>query len=211
MDEIKFQSYLSQPLEDSIDLKSKELEEKLAVCTGKSMGLVEVCSPTERRFILASIFSVVIKNLWNGVTNMTASVDSLSDRMASKELVRQTVSAWIEDWDQNFTIKTLNDTKVFKYMFQNQNTSLFSSPMLNITANIERVYASKTFDGLFGQYYRKIKAITISSMFDLSNPEHVFDRTFDFYSKSKPSSDKYKTDFVLSNNNLIQRSLFSLI
>lgn len=194
MYEVKFRSYLVEPLGNSIDLKPSELVEKLAVCTGKSIGLVEVCSRTERRYILASIFSVVMKNLWNGVTNMTASVDSLSDRMTSKDLVRQSVSAWIDDWDQNFTIKTLNGTLVFKHMSQNQNISLFSSPMLNITANIHRLYASKTADGIFGDYYRKIKAITISSMFDLSTPEHAFNRTFDLYAQwEELSSDKYKT------------------
>lgn len=158
--------------------KIKANAEKVAVCAVKMFNFDKACSPIEKRYIMTAILPNAIGGLWKGETNVSSFVETMSSRVAAKKVVKRNISASVKEAFY-FQIETFNGTAITKLHFSSnssQSESLFSSPVFNVTGQFENEEKRKT---------RKIlKSITISSIYDSTRPQYVFNRTFDLYSRS---------------------------
>lgn len=183
MDEINYRFFKEA---GHLKLNKKADNDRLVVCIAKTIDFDKTCTQDEKDFIM-SIYMLRFKNLFEGETNLTAFVESMSRKVAEKQIsVRRNKTATITE-GYYYKVKTFNRT-VFNEIPEGQNVNLFNSAMFNVTAHLEK---RKITDKGYEKFYLDLKSITIHSIFDWPTSQYLFNRTFDIYPQSNLSSDWY--------------------
>ena len=110
------------------------------------------CSKEEQRYMMVTVVANVFKNMFPTETNITSYTDQIEKRV-SKIVYLDSKNLLVKNLDANLNACNLD---------KNKSLSLLSSPQINIT----------------GFYSNTVESITVTSIFNISKPKYVFNRTF---------------------------------
>ena len=148
------------------------------LCLVWSLDLHTNCSIEEQHFLMVVMVAKLFENVWLGETNITSYTDQIKNRVYQLKIEnpkdKKASFDILNIYSQSKLLKveTFNGSSVECKMEKSQELSLLNSPQLNIT-------------GSYSVISNSVESITITSIFDLSDPKHVFNRTMDL----KPNSE----------------------
>lgn len=202
MDRISFRYLIKQKPGISFDLKFKEDETKVAVCRVKSTrdeDFGEAFAHNDnKRFILGAIYPRGFKNLWRDERNLSSFVESMSRKVSDaeeKQIAKRNKSSLhlgISNKNSTFQLVTFDGTRKWQKICEKQRVSLFTSHVLNITADIA-VNRLRFFG--YNPILASVESITICSVYDPASRfryQRLFNHTFTLsYSFVDMSHEKY--------------------
>ena len=156
-------------------VESKKDQEKIAVCLAFALDLHTNCSKEEQRFLMISSAPKKFKNMWIGESNITSYTDQFVGWISQVETkIPKNKKASLNIFPpysiSNYLKVITFDGNLFVCEIEkSQELSFLSSPQINIT-------------GFYSVISKKFDSITITSIFDVSNPKLVFNRTFELKS-----------------------------